>query len=76
MLPSTMPAPTVRKSPASALDRPLRPHGHEGRRLDLAVGGSQYPSPRLAVARDDLYGDRRPYRRLPPFRINIASPNE
>ena len=58
------------------LDRPLRPHGHEGRRLDLAVWCSQYASPRLAVARDDLYGYRRPYRRLPPFRINIASPNE
>src|SRR5215210_3656617 len=58
------------------LDRTLGPHGHESRRLDRAVRRPQDPGPRLAVACHDLYGDRSPYRPLPPLRISIASPNE
>jgi len=32
--------------------------------------------PRLAFPGGNLYGDRRGYRDLPPFRISMASPNE
>jgi hypothetical protein len=38
--------------------------------------GAQNTCPGLAVAGGVLYGDRRPYSVLPPFKRSIASPKE
>src|SRR5215217_5888383 len=57
-------------------DRTLRPHGHECWCLHRPARRTQDASARLAVAGDDLYGDRRAYRCRTPPRRSIASPNE
>ena len=38
--------------------------------------GAQDARPGLAVAGGNLYGDRRPYLVLPPFKSSIVSPKE
>jgi hypothetical protein len=40
------------------------------------VWGAQDARPGLAVACGNLYGDRRPYLVLPPFKSSIVSPKE
>src|SRR5260370_25144620 len=48
------------------LDRAGAADGHEDRRVDVAMRGSDAPAPRSAVSRQQLKTDHAPYPRLPP----------